>query len=50
MFSFILALALLDAVIVFAVFFITSVVIAYIWRKIFPKKKQEINEILKEDF
>lgn len=50
MFSFILALALLDALIVFSIFFITSVVIAYIWRKIFPKKKKEIEEIMKEDF
>ena len=50
MFSFILALALLDALIVFAVFFITSVVIAYIWRKIFPKKKDEVMEVLEGDF
>lgn len=51
MFSFLLALAMLDAVIVFTVFFITTVGLAYLWRKIFPKKKKdELVEVMKEDF
>lgn len=50
MFSFICLLALIDAVIVFTIFFITSVAIAYVWRKIFPKKKEELMEIMEEEF
>lgn len=48
MFSFIIALAILDALIVLAVFSITTLFIAYVWRKIFPKHKDEIEELLEE--
>lgn len=50
MFSFICLLALIDALIVFAIFFVVSVSIAYFWRKIFPKKEEEIKKIVKEEF
>lgn len=50
MFAFLLAIALIDAIVVFLVFSVISISIAYIRRKISPKTKKDIKEIIEEDF